>query len=284
MIETIKKIIPNLILTGNIKDKNLNEAIERYDRRVKSLSEVKKEQNTPHCLFDWVLLADTNNKRAKSFISYLENEAIYVLENTPYLFSKKIRFIISNIVLSIDTNININDNPQYLNFIGELIGLNHILKNGNNLFEFKEIELKLSNNKHVDFVFKNKETEELLCVEFLSIHNIDVLKLEVNDDLVLFLEKRFNDKLESKTKDLNENFNKIIIDGNEYNFVILPIIWSETKTLLPFKNAFIKINEKYANVLQCCSLLPQDLGNEEIIYNFCSVLSILEILDYNNIN
>lgn len=277
MIETIKRVIPKLIDKGKIKDSQLNQAIEKYVTRVEALNEAKKEQSVPHCLFDWIMLGETNDKKAKSFIKFLEGEANFVFANTSNLVSKKIRLIISNIVLSIDTNINIKNNPQYLNFIGELTGLNYILRTGNNQFELKEIELKLPNKKQVDFVFLDKETDEMLYVDFVSIHNIDIAKLDNDDDLILFLEKRFNAKLESKTIDLNENLNKIIVVGMEYNFAILPIIWTEINTLVLFKDAFIKTNEKYANVFQCCSLLPQKLDSEEFIYNFCSVSNILEM-------
>jgi len=281
MIDTIKQSIPNLIDNGKIKDRQLNQAIEKYVSRIKGLNEAKMEQRLPHCLFDWILLAENNDKKAKSFIKYLERNAIFVFENTSNLVSKKVRSIISNIVLSIDTDINIKNNPQYLNFTGELIGLNHILRTGNNQFELKEIEVKLPNKKQVDFVFKDKKTEEMLYVDFVSIHHIDISKLDNDDELILFLENRFNAKLKSKTNDLNENLNKIIVNGKEFNFAILPIIWTEINTLLPFKDAFNKINEKYANVFLCCSLLPQELDNEEFIYNFCSVSNILEMWDSN---
>jgi len=263
---------------------------ERLDRSLKVLkgqgriSEINVAETVKE-IRKALLEADVSFKIAKEFTNTVKEKAlgqnVLTAVSPNQLMVKIVHDELAALMGGQAAELNIKNNPQYLNFTGELTGLNHILRKGYNQFELREIELKLPNKKQVDFVFRDKETEEMLYVDFVSIHHIDIEKLSSDDGLILFLEKRFNAKLESKTKDLNKKLNKIIVDGNEYNFAILPIIWTEINTLLPFKNAFNKINEKYANIFMCCSVLPQELDNEEFIFSFCSVSNILEMWNPN---
>ena len=278
MIEIIKKSIPNAIKYGKLNDAQLQKAITKYEKRIISLSKNSAKQVIPHCFYDWISLAIQNNKKAVGFLSFIDSECVYAISHTNLRFHKNIRTIIESIILTMDTNTSIENNPTYLNFIGELIGLNYILKNGNDKFELVEIEKKLPNKKQADFVFKDKSTNELLYVDFISIHNIDPSKSVNDTELIAFLENRFNVKLGSKTTNLSEDFHKLNLPNNcKVNFAILPIIWTELNTLIPFINTFKSIDEKYANVFRCCSILSQIDEDGIYHYSFCSVYSVLNL-------
>ncbi|GEO05539.1 hypothetical protein AAE02nite_32030 [Adhaeribacter aerolatus] len=277
MKEVIKKYIPNIISESKLSEAELEDAFIKYRTRLDSLVQIQNSPDKPHCLFDWVLLAKRGDEKAISFLMYLESEVFELLERTEQKFHNQIRGTIKKIVSSIDTNVEIPNNPKYLNFIGEIVGLNHIIYSAGERFKLKAIEQKMPNPKRADFVFYDKELDDEIYVDFVSIHNIDTKKLSNDDDLISFLEGRFNRKLESKTPNLDENFHRIKLkDGKEVNFAILPLIWTEICDLIPFKSAFKKIDNKYANVFSCLSLLPQLFDDGTITYNICRVSDILD--------
>lgn len=278
MIDIIKKYIPEIISFTNINDSKIKTTLEKYNRRNDGFKELKDRNNTiimPHSFFDWIILAHNGDIKALSFLKYIINQIQELLENIDPKFHGEIRKKITEMTFAIQTDVNQLRNPVHMNFVGEILGLNHILKFSKPRFRLEEIERKLTNCKKVDFVFRDADNK-LIYIDFVSIHNIDITKLSTSMDLIEFLEGRFNQKLENKTPNLIENFHKIEDQGTYVSFAILPIIWTEISELLRFKDAFNTIDGKYANVFSCCSILPQELDDKSIIYDFCTVRHILD--------
>jgi hypothetical protein len=281
MIKTIKTFVPDLISLAKIEDSEIEEALIRYKNRILSYKKTEEIIIEPHCLFDLILSAKNSDAKSFYFLKFINDQARELFEKVDSTFHKEIRSTLKKIVFSFDTDVTLHNNPSYLNFLGEIAGLNHILNNVKNRFDLKEIEKKLPNGKSVDFVFYDNDSNEFLYVDFVSIHSINVKKLSCFQDLITFLELKFDDKLSQKTINLNGSF-KIKIDDLEINFTILPIIWTEISDLLPFQEAFKVIDEKYANVFSCFSLLPLESIDKSLEYCFTTVSNIIEIWNKEN--
>ncbi len=275
LLELIKHQIPKTYKLSGITDKVLIKKIQYYLKRINTLPpEYILEK--PHCLFDWILLTKNGDKRAISFLNFIENQCSSLLELVDVKFEKKIKGTIKQMLLEMDSSDIQPNNPAYMNFLAEIFGLLHLLVSSQGKYEIVEIEGSLSNGKSADFVFRNLETNDLIYIEFISYHNIDPSEVESNEELIKFLEPKFNEKILNKTKDLPFIEDRITIDGKEVLFAILPVIWTEINSLLPFKKAFEELESKYFNVLQCCSLHVQELDDGSFSYSFCSVNNILK--------
>ena len=277
MIKIVKSRILELVSLGNITDLLIEKALEKYQLRMKNIKKLGDKKIKPHCLFDWIVLAENEDIKALSFIKFINQQSKELFNQVDPKFHPKIRSKLIEIVCTVETDVELPHNPSHLNFLAEFFGLNHILRVTEGRFKLEEIEKVLPNGKQSDFAFYDNETQELLYVDFVSIHNIDVGRLSGNADLIEFFEYRFNQKLASKIKNLNTNFNRIEIEeGKQVNFAILPIVWSEISELLPFQEAFETIDDKYANSFSCCTLLPEKLEDKSIHYSFCKVSHVLK--------
>ncbi len=284
-IEQIKSILElelrPLIEKIGIQDKDLNKAIKSYEMRLHSLSQTQILVKKPHCLFDWAVDATSGIPQCVALIKFAERQISELLERLDSKFHKAIKSTGKLMVLTFDENPEIGNNPRFMNYLAELAGLNHILQIHSKQFELLNIEKKLPNSKSADFEFLDTRNNDRILVEFMSLHGLDIEKVESNEELIIFLESRFSTKLAAKTIGLNEEGHRIILDdGFRVNFTILPIIWNEMETLLPYKNAFVMMNaKKYVNVLPCLALLPQLLEDRSIHLSLTSVSNILEMLE-----
>jgi len=283
-IEVLKNALPKTFTKIKFSDKELKKCSKRYtERYFKQCNQFIGEKSSitkPHCIHDWIYMAEANDEQiknnAKNFITFIDEQVSELVDKVDTCFRTKIVSAVKSMILSVDTNVELKNNPQYMNFLGEIVGLNYILSKGESSFELKGIEVPLENGKSVDFVFYDKKNDDYLYVDFVSIHHIELNKVEKPSDLRSFLEGRFNQKLDSKTTNLKEDLNRIILkDGKSVNFAIQPIIWSEIKDLLPFKSVFEEIDSLFANVFACMSLLPQRLENGDFVYQFSTVTNIL---------
>ena len=275
LLKLIKQNLPKIYPLIGISDLEIEKKISDYIRRINELPPNYISEK-PHCLFDWILLASTGDKKALSFLNFIDHQCCSLLETVEPRFRNHINGTIRNMLFAMDAAAIQPNNPAYINFLGEIIGLMHLLSLSNSNYELVEIEGSLSNGKSADFVFRNKESGDLIYIEFVSYHNIDPSKIESDEEFINFLEKKFDQKISDKTKNLNSEGNLLMINGEEVLFAILPIIWTEISDLLPFKKAFEKLDAKYANVFQCCSLHVQEIEDGNFVYNFSTVNNILE--------
>lgn len=184
-MKNITKILSSeLVSLGKITDWHIEKALEKYRIRVENLKSQGDKAIKPHCLFDWILLAENEDIKALSFLKFINQQSKGLFDKTNPKFHPKIRKKIIELVCTIETNVELPHNPSHLNFLAEIFGLNHILNDTEGRFKLEEIEKLLPNGKQSDFVFYDNETQELLYVDFVSIHGIDISKLSSNTDLV----------------------------------------------------------------------------------------------------
>lgn len=260
-----------------IGDREMDKALIRYALRIKEIIKNDIQINQAHCLFDWAMSASRGDQHSKSFISFIHDEISQLLASLSPNFLSSVKKTAKQIVFSFDDNPELKNNPSFMNYLGEIVGLNFILQKEKTRFNLLSVEKKLANSKSADFEFLDNSNGDVILIEFVSLHGIDPSKIENVEVFKEFLESRFNQKIEAKTVNLISHHHRIeMLDGSKPNFTILPILWSEVKSLLPFRKAFDELNHKYSNVLPCVSLLPQLLENEAVHFSLATVSNILD--------
>jgi hypothetical protein len=273
LIGQLQPLIDLLEPDGN----KLKNSIKSYEKRLHILDSEKIILDKPHCLYDWAILAYTEDPHAVSFVKFAEKQVRQLLKDIDPKFHKSIIGTGRSMVFSLDQNPHLNNNPSFMNYLAELAGLNHILKIQENRYELLSIEKNLQNLRSADFEFLDKSNKERFFVEMVSLHGIDDSKIEGDSDLILFLKKRFNTKLENKTNGLDMKEDRVILeDGSEINYSILPVIWNEIEMLVRFEKAFKLLDTKFINILPCLSLLPQKMEDNSIHLSVTSVSNIIE--------
>lgn len=276
LLNLVRSCLPAVFANAKINVTDVLRTINTYLKRVELLKLKGSENFDLHCLIDWVLLARSGDQRAIGFLDFIDSQVHLLFSITEKKFHPQIARMVKEMLTSIDPDVSLPNNPSYLNYVGEIIGLSHILSVGKGRFSLIAIEKELPNRKKMDFVFVDEIEKTELYVDFVSIHHINPNKLSSDRSFVDFLEDRFNRKIESKTVNLPNAYHQILLPEGQRPFTILPIIWTETVTLLPFIKAFSLIDEKYANVFSCCSVLPQQLEDGKVIFRFSKVSVILE--------
>src|SRR5690606_239812 len=153
----LNRHIPSSFAFSKIDDKTLSSKIDSLEIRFLALQAENDPDiapYSPHCIFDLLFLADregTDNKRYISFLSLIEESVKSLVKIVNPVLLAKLRETVRQMILSIDEKI--GNNFQYLNFFGEIFGLNYILSHPSSKLELLDIEKKLPNGKKVDFVF-----------------------------------------------------------------------------------------------------------------------------------
>jgi hypothetical protein len=274
LLESIKKYLPKICkLIGS--NRKLLRKISEYIIRINKLP-FDYSVDKPHCIFDQILMAEQGHLQSISFLNFIDEQCFELYNTVNSKFKSKIEKTILEMLLAMDKDINIPNNPAYQNFLAEIAGLLYLLTNSKTDYSLDDIEGSLSNGKTADFVFKNIKTDELIYIELVSFNEIQISKIESDELLVKFIEDKIDIKIASKIKDLQINGNQLTIEGKEVTFVILPIIWAEIIDLLPNKIAFESLEINHIKALQCCSLRVQKMKDGSYIYTFCTVNNTLE--------
>lgn len=273
-LQTIEKYLPKVINLVNSKNKTIFEKIPRYFERINNLTPNFKIDK-PHCVFDWILMAENGDKQSMSYLKFIDNECYELQNSIDTKFKDKTLGTILSMLLTMDINSNIPNNPAYQNFIAEIVGLNHLLKQSKGIYDIIAIEGALSNGKTADFVFQNIATKEKIYIDAVSFNGIDKSKIESDDLLIKLIDDKIKYKIADKTKSLVVNGNKIIVNNEQVTFVILPFIWIEHLDLLPYKSVFDHLDEYSDKTLQCCSVFPQKLDDGSYHYQISTINNIL---------
>lgn len=272
-LREIYKYLPNSLRYGQIKCRGFDKSLEAYFDRLERLNNLNYQSITPLCIFDWVVLAELGNVKSKFFLDFIDKQITHSFKQIDKGFHDKLKSTVKNLILTVHTTVEQFKNPEYLNYIAEILAINQI--QSNKRYTLVDIERKLPNGKRVDFVFKDNDEGIIFCVDVLSIHNIDCNKTQ--EDLSHFLLNRFNQKLEEKTIGLKEERNKIKFGKKDYvPFSIWPFIWTEPKKIVKYLDVFKKVELKYANVMPCSSILTERIDNNEYVFSVCSISHILE--------
>lgn len=203
-----KSRCPNV---ANLIDKDVNwprqqQRYEKYSARLKKL----KPKTKPTNFID--LLEDINkNKAFKSFVSYIESEAKYLINTLDSKQIPALRKIFIGNIFNFDI-------PNYLNSLGEIQVLSLLTRNDN--FELIKIEAELEASyklKKADFMFLDISDNIKKHVEVKNIHlndedyeNLEVLKIKI--------ESKLQAHIDEKIQYIEKN-----VSGEVLTFA--PIIW-----------------------------------------------------------
>ncbi len=273
------KYIPETYKFSDITEREIRKLVDNYKTRFENLlkeSDLDKINYTPHCIFDLLVLAENDRTEVNQYsqlLNHIEKIVESLLQKVDESLHSKLKETIRQMIVSIDKKI--GNNYQYLNFYGEILGLEFFLSKDDG-FKLIDIEKKLPNGNSVDFVFKSVEDKTPLYVDFISLHNIKPELLDSENEFVKFFENRFNQKIENKTKNLEFQENNLIIDDVKIPFIILPILWGDMECFIDKKKAIDELNSKYSNVSPLTSLMIQQSKENVLHYDFTTVTNILE--------
>jgi len=157
---------------------------------------------------------------------------------------------------------------RLLCYVGELALLKRILTTEHS--QLLDVEYKMSNGKSFDFAINIKD--ELQLIEVLNIFPKSSL---MQDEAAFqgFIEKRFIDKLEDKTKG---------VPKGKYNFALLPIVWGEFAKLDKYIEYF-KTFSPPKNIVLPPMMIPsfRNMETNNIVF---TLINIKQYLEYRNEN
>jgi hypothetical protein len=264
MFEILQKYLPEIVnFIG--KDNKLQTKLDDFKVRYLNLIEklrVEGDSNIkrPHSIIEWLVSAESGHEQPKAFLEYLDNACKFCRAEIDPRLHNKLKSIAWSLVTAFDTDLTLKDNPRYQTFIGELLTVYNIL-NKKDAVRLDGIEVSLPNGKTADIAITLLESNTQILFDIVSINDFDPTKPKNEGEVVSFFEYRFNQKLEAKTNGLAESPSgtHVLIDGNEVEFKIYPIIWHELHELSVWADTLKTLQGKYYNVLPL-SILYSFLG------------------------
>lgn len=163
LLELIKKYLPKIWSIIGSNGQKVSKKISEYLIRVRDLPP-DYSADKPHCVFDWILFAEEGNNRAVSFLNFIDTQCFDLYYKVDTKYQVKIKNTIIEMLLAMDKDISIPNNPAYQNFLAEIVGLLFLLSKSKDMYSLIEIEGSLKNGNTADFIFKNVKTNELIYI------------------------------------------------------------------------------------------------------------------------
>lgn len=193
------------IIKSIIKNKDLSKFQNRFIEKYSLMCKSKVNLVTSNCLLERYIsslsyspIADQFEQEIVAIASEIE-KSLRISENNISI-ANKIKDIIRNMVLSIDTDPN-SKNSDYRNRLNEIVVYN-ILSECENM-KLLSIEKPLGNGKSCDFECVSKDNKKIL-LEVLSINNLDINKQESSQSFSDFINQKVEKKYNDKTQGLLE--------------------------------------------------------------------------------
>lgn len=232
--------------------KKLNDNfLKQYHRRQRDYAAAGNYLEVIPNIYDLISAELKGNESATVFMTFLRK----VLEElADYLSDREKKLIIKNLF-----DLMISYDQRFLNFLGELLVLNSIVKT--RLYTLVEVESRIVNEKSADFLFKRKDN--------LALHLVEVRSFHVSEK---------NTRLQELfTKKLNEKIAEKVDNELEYNsFLLVPMIWAPIDDLRRVKDVYNDGKTfQIKNVAEPVSYISGKYQNGTITYMF-GTLSTLQ--------
>jgi hypothetical protein len=217
----------------------------------------------------------------QDFLSYYDEQAKNLYENIcqgNQTWQKKVKAKLEQSVLDIsDKNVTNPSNPAFLNYIAEILYAATIIPRAQDGgYEFLGFDVSMNNGKDADLQFRRIDDGMLIYFDNLSIHGVDISKVDQSEDLYNYLKTKLDQKIASKTSGLVKENENYIINGAVSEFHVAPILWNESSDMLPHKDAFQQFeNEKTVSGL-FVALKPQYLSNGRFYFSIDKIKNILQ--------
>lgn len=207
-------------------------------------------------IYDLIVESKKGNMQAFRLLDFF-NKVIAELDMNLTSDEKKLVIpTIRSILTSLD--------HKYLNFIGELLVLNNLMKTKS--YRLEDIEVKLPNSKTIDFALRFITDDSLKLVEIVSIH-LDPEKVESDENQIKkFLDNRIANKIADKRKNL------------EIKFFLIPVLWGSAKDVQIYSNYFKKNSIDIPNVLEPVAFATfyDEKDNKFVLHRFGNVSNLYE--------
>lgn len=237
-------------------EKDMRKLRKKVCKRYSNILHEKEFGN--HSLIDYIVMSYSSDleisKHGHNVIGAIKELIAYcngIAGQYPNL-ALKIRTIIKNSLVSIETDVKENNNnDDYINRLNELAFIRYIA-NCKNL-QLVDIEMPLPNSKRVDFVVKNV-SGKIIALEVETLQNVKPMDHD-DETLLQFLIDRVKDKYNSKVGDLvGEEIENI--DA----FLIVPVLlFKDGLEDEKLQNAFNNVPNGMFPVMMSC-LYKADTG------------------------
>lgn len=288
LVERVKdkliECLPNVMrIVGDIQ-KKLDKKIDEYIKLLYSV-----DGNTiisrPNSIFLYVIGAMKGDLYCKSLLSYIDKEinSLYEVVKDNNSHVSKIKNKITNMICNYDKNPDFSKvNPDFLNTLSELLYAACFVPISSDEYNFIGFDQKLDTKRDADIVFKRKEDNRYIYIDNLSIHYIDLNKVETNDDLSCFLENRIKEKFNTKTQDLLKEGDYFKINGQNSEFYVAPFLWCETSDLKDYIDVFKIFDASKTLNYMFLALCPIKQSDGSYIFVIQHISKILEMWKQQN--
>lgn len=273
------QFLPNIMHIIGCKDNDLNERIKEYICEISSVPHNAVIEKF-HSMFSYVNCAGKGDIRCQDFLLYYDQQAktLFDLCKGHANWLHRIKEKLKQSIFDKTKNDVVNpSNPAYLNYVAEILYATKILPASKTMgYEFCGFDMPLGNGKDADFLFKRVEDRKLMYFDNLSIHGVDIKKVESATDLYEFLKQRIENKISDKTKGLCKSGYDYVINGSQAEFYVAPILWTETSDFLPYKATFERFAAEMSLSKLFVALMPQRLSDGHYHFSIEMVNNILQ--------
>jgi hypothetical protein len=206
------------------------------------------------CIYDTIVQANKNRPEAFRYLDFINKLCGELSELLNEEEKKLISLNIYNMLISFDL--------KYLNFFGEILVLNNLMKTKK--YRLHAVEIKLSNGKEIDFVLQSISSNNLIQIEIVNLQPNEKKVEPDNNAIRAFLTKRLIDKIKTTQIGLND----------KSEFILIPVIWGSAKVLKIYYDFFQRESIQIENVLE-----PHAYGtfieeNGVYIHRFCKISNL----------
>lgn len=205
-------------------------------------------------IYDIIIEVRKQNLEAMRFLSFfqrlLEDLSMNLTDEEKKIIRKNIRDFLTRFDL------------RYLDYVGELAVINNLIKS--KIYRLENVEMKLANEKSIDFKIRKSEDGKIYLVEVLNIH-LDSNKVEADEEKIKkFLTYRLEKKIASKKSDIN--------------FFLVPVLWGGWRDIKVYSDYFKKNKMHLQNVSEPVSYVTfNDPKNKSFYFHrFGNVSNLFE--------
>lgn len=207
---------------------------------------INQEISVEATIYDIIIEVKKQNKKAIQLLDFLNKLFSDILINLNEQERKLIRDNIRNLLTALD--------KKYLNFVGEIGVLNNIMNT--RMYELEAVEVKLPNEKKIDFKLRELANNMTILVEVDNIH-LNSEKVEADEEKIKkFISDRTTKKIAKKKMNLQNNI----------DFYVVPVLWGTWKDLKTYSEYFKKNTIQIQNVIEPVAYLTFVDPNDE---DFC---------------
>jgi hypothetical protein len=274
MIDLLKTYLPGIITSIN-SDRKVLAKIGRFQKRYEALKlKLTRDGDSlfkPHSIYEWIVTAKSGDKRSIAFLEFINGAFCFCLEEVDPVLQSRVKLIGVNILTAFDTDVSLTDNPTYLTYLGELLTIHRVLNNKSK-YRLLNIEISMPNGKRADFFLTDKDYNQNILVDTVSIVGFNPSVPKNARDLIKYFHGKFDQKMDSKmiAMPLSER-GYILINEKPAVFTILPILWNEVLDLKRWDRELKSPDMQHPGSLPLSILITQQGSDGKYTFLFSTV-------------